>query len=100
MIAYNIFEKWGIDAIGPMPMTARKICYLLTAIDYLSCWAEARLVKTVNAKIVCKFVYEDICCRFGIPLELVSDRGPGFRSELMDLLCEKLKIKHRYSSLH
>lgn len=56
MIAYNIFEKWGIDAIGPMPMTARGNCYLLTAVDYLSRWAEARPVKAVNAKTVCKFV--------------------------------------------
>ena len=35
-----------------------------------------------------------------MPLELVSDNGPGFRSELLDLLCEKLKIKHRYTTPH
>ena len=33
-----------------------------------------------------------------MPLELASDRGPKFRSELMDLLCERLRIKHRYAS--
>ena len=45
-----------------------------------------------------KFVYEDICCKFGVPLELLSDRGPGFRAELMDFLCAKMKIKRRYTT--
>ena len=45
-----------------------------------------------------KFIYEDVCCRHGVPLELLSDRGQGFRSELMDYLCAKLKIRHNYAS--
>lgn len=32
------------------------------------------------------------------PLELISDKEPGFRSELVDLLCDKLSIKHRYAT--
>lgn len=87
-----------MDAIGPLPMTARGNYYVLTAVDYLTRWAEARAVRAVNAKTVCKFVYEDVCCRFGVPLELVSDRGQSFRSDFMDMLCDKLKMKHMYSS--
>ncbi|MCO5570329.1 hypothetical protein L7F22_024048 [Adiantum nelumboides] len=45
ILAYDVFEKWGIDAIGPLPITARGKCYILTTVDYLSRWAEAKRVK-------------------------------------------------------
>lgn len=98
ILAFDIFEKWGIDAIGPLLVTHRGKCYILTAVDYLSRWAEAKAVKQVTAKEVAKFIYEDVCCRHGVPLEILSGRGQGFRSELMDYLCAKLKIRHNYAT--
>ena len=32
----------------------------------------------ITAKDVAKFVFNNICCRFGMPLKIISDRGPGF----------------------
>ncbi|MCO5548514.1 hypothetical protein L7F22_001974 [Adiantum nelumboides] len=98
ILAYDVFEKWGIDAIGPLPITARGKCYILTAVDYLSRWAEAKLVKQITSKDVAKFVYEDIFCKFGMPLELLSDKGLGFREELVDYLCEKLHVRRRFTT--
>ncbi|MCO5614037.1 hypothetical protein L7F22_068317 [Adiantum nelumboides] len=98
ILAYDVFEKWGIDAIGPLPITARGKCYILIAVDYLSRWAEAKPVKQITSKDVAKFVYEDICCKFGMPLELLSDKGPGFRGELVDYLCEKLHVRRRFTT--
>ena len=45
ILAHDVFEKWGIDAIGPFPITGRGKSYILTAVDYLSRWAEAREIK-------------------------------------------------------
>ena len=55
-------------------------------------------MKQIAAKDVAKFVYEDICCKFGVPLELLFDQGPGFRADLMDYLCAKMKIKRRFTT--
>ena len=52
----------------------------------------------ITAKDVAKFVFENICCRFGTPLEIISDMGPGFRGELVKELMTKLGIKQRHSS--
>ncbi|MCO5580822.1 hypothetical protein L7F22_034695 [Adiantum nelumboides] len=68
------------------------------AVDYLSRWAEAKPVKQITSKDVAKFVYEDICCKFGMPLELLSDKGPVFRGELVDYLCEKLHVRRRFTT--
>ncbi|MCO5576353.1 hypothetical protein L7F22_030162 [Adiantum nelumboides] len=98
ILAYDVFEKWGIDAVGPLPITSRGKSYILTAVDYLSRWAEAKAVRQITAKDVAKFVYEEICCKFGVPLELLSDQGPGFRAELLDFLCDKMKITRRFTT--
>lgn len=52
----------------------------------------------ITAKEVSKFIFEFICCRFGVPLEIISDRGPGFRAEIVSNLMEHLGIKRRHST--
>ncbi|MCO5560447.1 hypothetical protein L7F22_014062 [Adiantum nelumboides] len=72
VIANGPFEIWGIDAMGPLLRTTNGKVYIFVAIDYMT--------------------------RFGTPLEIVSDNGPGFRRGLLTEVCEKLKISHRHST--
>ncbi|MCO5567279.1 hypothetical protein L7F22_020969 [Adiantum nelumboides] len=97
-IANGPFEKWGIDVMGPLSRNANGKLYILVAIDYMTRWVEAQSIARVNEKTVSKFVYTPICCRFGTPLEIVSDNGPGFRRGLLTEVCEELKIFHRHST--
>ena len=58
MLVHDIFERWGVDAIGPLPRTARGKIYILTAVDYyLSKWSEAKAVKSVDGKSVADFIF-------------------------------------------
>ncbi|MCO5601024.1 hypothetical protein L7F22_055141 [Adiantum nelumboides] len=98
VIANGPFEKWGIDAMGPLPRTTNGKLYILVAIDYMTRWVEAQRIARVNEKTVSKFVYTHICCRFGTPLEIVSDNGPRFRKGFLTEVCEELKISHRHST--
>ncbi|MCO5558278.1 hypothetical protein L7F22_011857 [Adiantum nelumboides] len=61
-------------------------------------WAKAASVARITAADVSKFVLDYICSRFGTPLEILSDRGPGFRADLLDALLENLSIKHVHST--
>ena len=61
-------------------------------------WPEARASRGATMKEVCKFVYECICCRFGVPLEIVSDQGKAFRGDLVKGMDKMLNIKHKYST--
>ncbi|MCO5564715.1 hypothetical protein L7F22_018382 [Adiantum nelumboides] len=60
-------------------------------------WVEAQSVARVNERTVSKFVYTHICCKFGTPLEIVSDNGPGFRKGLLTEVCDELHILHWHS---
>ncbi|MCO5602419.1 hypothetical protein L7F22_056550 [Adiantum nelumboides] len=65
-------------------------------VDYMTRWAEATTTSRITAVEVAKFIFEHICCRFGVPLEILSDRGSGFRGDLVGELMKKLKIKRRH----
>ena len=67
-------------------------------VDYMTRWAEAIATTSVTAKEVAKFIYENICCHFGVSLKILSDRGPSFRGDLVGELMEKLGIAHRHST--
>ncbi len=40
------FEKWGIDLMGPLPITTRANKFLVAATNYLTKWAEVMPLKT------------------------------------------------------
>ena len=44
-----------------------------------------KLVATssIKAKDVVQFVYKNICTRFKVPIVIVTDHGPSFRSEML-----------------
>ena len=96
IISYGAFEQWGIDAIGPLPHSKRGRKYILVAIDYL--WVEARAVKEANTKEIVDFIYGNICTKFGVPLEILTNKGLGFRKKLTKELQGRLGMQHRHSS--
>ncbi|MCO5560329.1 hypothetical protein L7F22_013941 [Adiantum nelumboides] len=82
---------------GPLPCTSTGKQYILTATYYMTRWAEAASVARITVVDVSKFVLDYIYSRFGTPLEILSDRGPSSRVDLLDALLENLSIKHVHS---
>ena len=99
VIADGPFEKWGIDAMGPLPRSKNGKVYILVAIDYMTKWVEAQSVPRVIEKTVSRFVYSHICCHFGAPREIISDNGPGFREGgFLTNVCKELNTIHKHST--
>src|SRR6266508_3919878 len=94
----DIFERWGIDIVGPLPIIREGNRYIVVAMNYFSRWPEVRPLKMANADTVATFLYEEIICRFGAPRILQSDRGTHFVNELIQRLTKRFKIKHSLSS--
>src|SRR6266542_3269047 len=94
----DIFERWGVDIVGSLPITREGNRYIVVAMDYFSRWPEARPLKTANVNTVATFLYEEIICRFGAPRTLQSDRETHFVNEPIQRLTKRFKIKHSLSS--
>ena len=72
ILVVDLFDVWGNDFMGPFP-SAFGYIYILVGVDYVSKWVEAMPCKTVNHRVVLKFLKENIFSRFGVPKAIISD---------------------------
>ena len=87
------WERIAIDITGPHPVSKAGNRYILTVLDHFSKWAEAFPIRNHEATTVARLLADQVFSRFGIPLQLLSDRGQEFESHLMLELCAALGIE-------
>ncbi|XP_028223292.1 uncharacterized protein LOC114404601, partial [Glycine soja] len=97
MLFCEVFDVWGIDFMGPFPVSFGYVNILL-AVDYVSKWVEAKPTRTNDAKVVADFVRSNLFCRFGVPKAIVSDQGTHFCNRTMHALLKKYGVVHRVST--
>ncbi|MCO5554804.1 hypothetical protein L7F22_008339 [Adiantum nelumboides] len=100
MMGTRAFAKWGIDFVGPIAPLAYKFHaqYIIVAIDYLTKWVEAKATTKNDAKTTAQFLYENIFTRYGLPIEIVSDRETHFINEVIENLLDKFMVIHQKSA--
>ncbi len=96
----DIFKSWGIDIIGPLPITRERNKYIVVVMDYFIRWSKVRVIKAANAETVATFIYEKIICWFGSSRVLQSDRGMHFVNEVIQKLMKRFRVRHSLSSLY
>ncbi|XP_035834049.1 uncharacterized protein LOC110880879 [Helianthus annuus] len=62
-------------------------------------WVEAKALASTTAKMVRKFIWEHIICRFGLPLKIVTDNGTNFALQDLQNWMKEMKIEHTFSSV-
>lgn len=93
MITGAPFERLSIDTTGPHPITRRKSRFIVSIIDPFSKWAECYPVHSKEASVIARIVVEQVICRFGTPLSLLSDNAKELDGELMREICKLLDIE-------
>ena len=85
-----------IDVIGPLqgPQAER---YGVVLCDTYGRWPEVALCRDATADTIVQFL-ETLFCREGVPLGLVSDNGPAFRSARLLEFLSKLGVRQIFSS--
>jgi len=53
--------------------------YIVHGRDHLSSWAEARALKNESAESIGRWIFEEIVCRWGCLVEIVTDNGGPFK---------------------
>ena len=85
-------DRIGIDVMGPFPESARGNKYILLLSDYFTRWTEAYALPDQKAETVADTVVKEFISRFGAPLQIHSDQGRNFESELFQEVCRMLGI--------
>ena len=92
MLSGAPFERLHIDVTGPHPRSRRGSVYILTCVDPFTKWAEAFAVPNKEATTLARVVVEQVICRLGTPLSIVTDRARELDGELMREICRLLDV--------
>ena len=76
-------DRIGIDIVGPLSVTEQENRYIVTCIDYMTKWAEAKPLPDKSARQVAQFLYEEIICQYEYPQSIQSDNGLEFVNEIV-----------------
>ena len=98
-----VHEPWntvGIDITGPLPKTRRGNVYILVIIDYFTKWIELFPMPNMKANTIAQIFVDDVICRFGFPVRVISDNGVQFLSSIFTNICTSFGITHQRTPLY
>jgi len=84
-ISMDLLSLEGVRAPGPSNV--------LVIVDEFTRYAEVFPVKNMESDTIADKLVEEFICRYGIPEEILTDRGANFLSDLFVELCRQLKIQ-------
>ena len=92
------FAMWGLDLLGPFPRAPGQLLYAIVAIDYFTKWIKVVPLARTTATEVKKFLWKNVICRFGLPQQIVTDRGPQFNTPIIRSWLEDMGILYTLES--
>ena len=75
----SIFQTLQADTMHMTPKS-NGCGYILHGCCALTSWMEGRPVKDEKARTIAKWIFEDILCRWGCLVEIVTDNGSSYRA--------------------
>ena len=85
-------ERVHIDIMGPLVETQKGNKFILVIVDQFTMWVDAFPLKNQLAETGAGVVVGEFVARVGCPLEIHTDQGGNFESELFKEMCELLEI--------
>ena len=94
------FSFLHVDLVGPLPTSQEGFTQVFTIIDRATRWVEAIPMASTTAAACADALIGGWIARFGLPDQIVSDRGPQFTGAVWAALCNKLGIAHRLTTAY
>ncbi|MCG8048702.1 MAG: DDE-type integrase/transposase/recombinase, partial [Candidatus Thiodiazotropha endolucinida] len=95
-------ERVHLDILGPInPKSRSGSVYVLVMVDQFTKWVELAALPAQNAELTAIAFLKHFVVTFGCPLELHTDQGRNFESDLFQSFCKLLEItKTRTTPYH
>ncbi|CAK1604064.1 unnamed protein product [Parnassius mnemosyne] len=101
---YNVGAPWeriALDVAGPFLEIESRNRYFMVVMDYFTKWLEVFAIPNQEASTVTDKLVHEANCRFGVPLEIHSDQGRNFESQIFQETCRVMGThKTRTTSHH
>ncbi|XP_074305932.1 uncharacterized protein LOC141641158 [Silene latifolia] len=81
-----------MDIVGKLPVAPSQKVFMLAMADYFSKWIEADSFRQVTEKEVISFIRTNFICRYGVPSEIICDKGTQFVGKRTKAFCDEWNI--------
>ena len=86
-------ERVAIDIMGPLPKSNKGNLYILVMGDYFTKWVDAVPIRNQKATTVAQKLIDRLISIFGTPMQIHSDQGRSFESDVFREMCRLLGIE-------
>jgi hypothetical protein len=93
-------QRIHADLFGPLKISGNNKKYILCMTDAFTKYVELVAVENKEASTVGSAIFERWICRYGSPLEIITDQGKEFCNQLSDDLYRHLQVTHSHMSPH
>ena len=87
------WQRISMDVLCNLPRTHSGNIHLLVIVCNFTRYIEVFAMPDQTADTVARIVVDNIICRYGVPSEILTDRGSNFLSKLFLSICDLLHIK-------
>ena len=97
----NSLKPWDtlcVDIVGPLPRTHKGERFILSVMDCFTRYLILIPMKNHNAETVSRAIYERVIAYFGVPANILSDRGAEFTGRVWAGIMETLGINKKLTS--
>jgi hypothetical protein len=91
----GIFNTWGGDFLGPLPVSAKGNRYICVFVEYLTGYIFAEAVPDQTSVSALK-ILRNLISLFGVPLRLTLDQGSAFIADNFKSFCSLKSIEPNY----
>jgi len=91
-------QRLHMDLFGPLKTPTKAKAYIMCMTDAFTKYVEVTLIMDKMAETVSQAIFDNWICRYGLPLEIVTDGGKEFCNKVSADLFEKLRITHSVTS--
>ena len=88
------FSHLHVDLVGPLPASKDGFTHLFTIVDRTTRWPEAILLKNTTVADCVSALTSGWIAHFGVRSIITTDRGVQFTSQILQVLCNTLRIKY------
>lgn len=85
-------ERVHLDILGPFPKSSRGNQYVLMLVDQFTKWVECFPLPDQTAESVARTFLDDFIVRHGCPMQVHTDQGTNFVSDLFQSMCKLMAI--------
>ena len=100
-ICTEINQRVHADLFGDLRTTDKQKKFILSMTDAFSKYVELVAIPNKEAETVADAIFEHWICRYGVPMEIITDQGKEFCNKLSTEFCKLMELKHgRTSAYH